>query len=160
MPVNTSPNPIYIAQQQRRHGEVDHDAWLAAVQLAGSSSSPNDSAQARRAFDKVRRLYWIERVKRAVPLEFNHYNQALMRTGRAPYGPDGFSMELEHRQELSQHPALALDPANIWEIFRRQHDFQHGAYAFRWHPGSEPRGPHDANLPTWCGDPKQFAQWP
>src|SRR5262249_49581466 len=145
MRVTTSPNPIYIAQQKLRHGLVDRDSWVTALQAAGASSPTNDPARARSVFNKVRRLYWIARTQRAGPLEFNSYNHGRMLAGGAPYGPDGFPMELEHRVELSKDPTLALEPSNLWEIFRRQHDFQHGNYAFRWHSGSEPRSPHGAD---------------
>ena len=77
---------------------------------------------------------------------------------RHPYGKP--SVEIEHREELSKNPSRALDPGNLWEIFRRQHDFQHGEYAFRWHMGSFPQSPHTANLPAEFGDPLDYAFWP
>jgi hypothetical protein len=120
----------------------------------------DDKEMARKNFNEVREQYWVERLKRAQPHEFNLYNQARMRAGKAPIGPDSFPVELEHRKELANDPRLALQAENLWEIFRRQHDFQHGSYAFRWHMGSEPRSPHDANLPRQFGEPNHMSYWP
>jgi hypothetical protein len=83
-----------------------------------------------------------------------------MRVGKPPIGPDGFPMELEHRVELNVAPSRALDPTNIWELFRRQHDFQHGNYAMRWHAGSFPQSPHTGNLSREFGDPLNYKLWP
>jgi hypothetical protein len=160
MSVGTSPNPIYIALQQQRHGCVDPFAWAAALKAAGSPPASQDGALARRNFNKIRRHYWRERLRLAAESEFNAYNQARMRVFLAPIGPDGFSMELEHRTTLKQDPLLALEPSNLWEIFRRQHDFQHGDVAVRWHLGSMPQSPHAKNLPMKHGDAKQHQHWP
>jgi hypothetical protein len=159
MSVPTSPNPIYIKSVQSRRGCVQLTAWKAA--LAEVAATPSSSApQARRAFDNVREAYWPHRLRLAVPGEFNDYNKARMSDGKPPIGPDGFPIELEHREELSKNPLRALDPTNIFELFRRQHDFQHGNYGFRWHAGSLPVSPHAKNLNKEFGDPLQHKLWP
>jgi hypothetical protein len=160
MAANTAPNAVYIARQQARRGFVDKVAWSAVVNNTGSAKQLSNASEARAAFDRARERYWVERWKLAVAGEFNPYNQARMRSGKAPIGPDGFPMELEHREELSMNPARALDPDNIWEIFKRQHDFQHGNYAFRWHAGSFPQSPHIAGLSQQFGNPLDYQYWP
>ena len=111
-------------------------------------------------FNRVREAYWAEGLRLALPGEFNGYNIARMRIGKAPIGPDGFPIELDHRELLSKNPAKALDATNIWELFRRQHDFQHGEYSMRWHIGSFPQSPHSRNLPKRFGDPLRYKEWP
>ncbi len=160
MAVPTAPNPTYIKGQQGRKGCVDKAAWTAALAKAGITKTPTTKEEARALFNKAREKYWAERIASSLPGEFNAYNQRRMQRELAPIGPDAFPMEIEHREELNKNPGRALDPGNLWEIFRRQHDFQHGNYAFRWHMGSFPQSPHTANLSTEFGNPLDYAFWP
>lgn len=160
MSVPTSPNPVYIKRQQSRQGCVEPSAWNAALTKAGAATTPTSAGLARSAFNRVREAYWPERARLAAPGEFNRYNMTRMGARKAPIGPDGFPIELDHREQLSKNLQRALDPTNIWELFRRQHDFQHGEYAFRWHAGSFPESPLSKNLPKEFGDPSQYTQWP
>ena len=159
MGVPTSPNPVYGQRKGARRGFVEPSAWEAALAKVGATASPASKEAARSLFNKVRKAYWSERVRLAIAGEFNQYNTARMRVGKPPIGPDGFPIELEHRLELSKYPDRALDPMNIWELFKRQHDFQHG-YAFRWHMGSFPESPHFKTLSRVFGDPLHYPQWP
>jgi hypothetical protein len=160
MSVQTRPNPIYVRLQQSRKGFVEPNAWAAALRRAGVNLKPTSAAEARRCFNEVRKAYWPIRLQLAATGEFNSYNAEKMRQGEAPIGPDGFSIELDHREELAKNPGRALDATNIWEIFRRQHDFQHGNYAFRWHMGSFPQSPLEKDLPRKFGDPTKHKDWP
>jgi hypothetical protein len=158
--VPTFPNPIYVKRQQDRHGCVDEAAWAMALAKAGITKTPTSAEEARKLFVRARKKYWAARLACALPGEFNLYNQRRMREDLAPIGPDGFSMEIEHCAELSREPGRALDPTNLWEISRRQHDFRHGNVPVRWHMGSFPRSPHAANLPSKFGNPLDYAVWP
>jgi hypothetical protein len=160
MGVPTSPNPIYIKAQQSRHAYVEPNAWAAALTKIGFQGPPTSATVARALFDKAREAYWPERLRLSLPGEFNGYNVARMRIGKPPIGPDGFPIELDHREYLSKVPQRALDPTNIWELFRRQHDFQHGEFPFRWHQGSFPESPHTKGLSAEFGDPLRYKQWP
>ncbi len=160
MSIPTEPNPVYIQRLQSRQACVERVAWQAALGQIGYVSPATTTQQARDLFNRAREVYWTVRVRLAVPGEFNSYNQARMAAGKAPIGPDGFPIELDHREELNANPARALDPANVWELFRRQHDFQHGNYAFRWHPGSLPESPQSAGLSREFGNPLEHRYWP
>jgi hypothetical protein len=160
MSVATSPNPIYIRSVQSRKGCVDPNAWKAAMAAASVNTIPASKEAARTMFDRVRKAYWKERLRLAATGEFNGYNVLRIRAGNAPIGPDGFSIELEHRELLSEKPQRALDPTNIFELFKRQHDFQHGDVGLRWGPGGIPKSPHEKNLKSEFGDPSKYPQWP
>jgi 5-methylcytosine-specific restriction endonuclease McrA len=159
MTVPTSPNPVYVSRIRVRKGCVDITAWQSALVQIGYTALPANASDARRIFNRCRQAYWSQRLRLSVPNEFNAYNVARMRIGKPPIGPDSFPMELDHRIELSRDPSRALEPTNIWELFRRQHDFQHG-YAMRWHLGSFPQSPHTANLSKEFGDPLLQKYWP
>lgn len=139
---------------------MDQVAWDAAVAIARLRNSIANAASARHAFELIRPIYWRERLHRSWPGEFNTYNRERMLQGKPPIGPDGFPIELGHWEEISKNPSRALDATNIRELFSRQHDFQHGNYAFRWHLGRLPRSPHVANLSPVFGDPLQEQSWP
>lgn len=117
MRIPTHPNPIYTTRQAERHGGVDRAAWAAALIAAGSPTAANDAKLARANFNKVRKAYWLERLRLAMDLEFNVYNQMRIQAGKAPIGPDGFSMELEHRIELNANPPWRLNPTTCGRSF-------------------------------------------
>ena len=158
--VSTSPNPIYVRSVQSRKGCVDPNAWNAALAKVGVKPTPTSKEAARKAFNQVREVYWKERLRLAAPGEFNGYNILRIKAGNAPIGPDGFSIELEHRELLSEYPQRALDPTNVFELFKRQHDFQHGDVGLRWGPAGVPKSPHEKELKTEFGDPSRYQQWP
>jgi hypothetical protein len=111
----------------------------------------------------MREYYYRERARLGAPGEFNEYNLKKMKRpkGNAPIGADGFRMELAHSEELARNPGRSLDADNIKEIFRSQHDFDHGDLAMRWHKKRSPRSPHEANLPDIDGVPaKKHKYWP
>jgi hypothetical protein len=161
--IETAPNVIYIARQRTRQGFVDKVALSRACSILGLNSRKlaiSTSVDARMLFDRVRPLYWTWRGRMAARGEFNAYNIRVMASGKAPFGPDGYPLELHHIDELHSHPDRALDPENIREIFKRQHDFQHGNYGFRWSLKRLPQSPWTARLPLNWGEAKNFAYWP
>jgi len=174
----TDVNPTYLRVHRSRKGFVDAVAWKAALERAGLAQKVSASGEYKtrptkdqvvKDFDKVRPYYWEERLKRAVPGEFNEYNQRLIRAKElrlrnkalVPIGPDSFAIQLHHIIEKHQDPGKALDPNNLRETFGRQHDFQHPEYGFRWGPGNVPQTPHASEkLPPEFGDPTLYKFWP
>jgi hypothetical protein len=157
MNVPTEPNPIYTSLRGARRGFVDKKSFNKAVAKA-KTLHPNLGG--RSLFDRIREYYWIERIYAAQAGEFNAYNRARMISGKPPIGPDGAPMELEHRVQFHSDPNRVFDPDNIWELFRREHDFQHGEYGFRWSLKKLPQSPHDAGLATIYGNPQDYKFWP
>jgi hypothetical protein len=137
------------------HHNVEANKDVLNHYATGITTTPTSTDLARSLFNKMREAYWPERLRLAVPGEFNPYNLARMRLGKPLMGPDGFPIELDHREQLSKSPQRAPDPTDIWEPFHRQHDFQHGEHAFRLHTGSFPRKPTPKSLresrssPVW-----------
>ena len=155
MSVQTSPNPIYLKNQACRHGHVEPNAWKAALEKAHNPGTPKTYEEAVEVFKKVREFYWPERLRLAAPGEFNEYNKRRITVDNlAPIGPDSFSLELHHIEELKANPQRALDPTNLWETFRRQYA---NLADFRW---ISPASPWAKDLSRKYGDPLKCAEWP